>query len=99
MNQPKGKGQDEFKTAVTMTVVWVAGLTLIIILAALFAGLWLDNILNSKPWLTITFILISIPVTLFLTVRVVRSATARIQPAEKNVVIKEEPPRGNNSER
>jgi F0F1-type ATP synthase assembly protein I len=95
MNQPKGKGQDEFRTAVTMTVLWVAGLTLVTIFAALLAGLWLDKILNTRPWLTITLILISIPVTLFLTVRVVRSATARIKPDVKLEVTEEEPNRGN----
>jgi F0F1-type ATP synthase assembly protein I len=97
MNQPKGKCQDEFKTAVTMTVLWVAGLTLVIIFAALLAGLWLDKILNSRPWLTIIFILISIPVTLFLRIRVVRSATARIQPDIRKEVTEEEPHRGDNS--
>jgi F0F1-type ATP synthase assembly protein I len=97
MNQPKGIGQDEFRTAVTTTVVWVAGLTLVIIFAALLAGLWLDKILNSKPWLTIIFILISIPVTLFLRIRVVRSATSRIQPDKKKEVTEEEPHRGDNS--
>ena len=97
MDHPKGKGQNEFKTAVTMTVVWVAGLTLVIIFAALLAGLWLDKILNSRPWFTISFILISIPVTLFLTVRVVKSATARIQPDEKKEVTEEESHRGDNS--
>jgi hypothetical protein len=97
MNHPKGKDQDEFKTAVTMTVVWVAGLTLVIIFAALLSGLWLDKILNSRPWLTISFILISIPVTLFLTVRVVRSATARITPGGIKEVTEEELHRGDNS--
>ncbi len=94
MNQPRGKGQDEFRTAVTMTVVWVAGLTLVIIFAALVAGLWLDKVLNSKPLLTIVFILISIPVTLVLTFRVVKSATARIKPIEKIEMTEEEPHRG-----
>jgi F0F1-type ATP synthase assembly protein I len=97
MNQPNRKGRDEFKTAVTMTVLWVAGLTLVTIFVALLAGMWLDKILNSKPWLTIAFILISIPATLYLTVRVVRSATSRIQPDKKNEVIEEEPNRGDNS--
>jgi F0F1-type ATP synthase assembly protein I len=97
MNQPKGKDQDEFKTAVIMTVLWVAGLTLVIIFAALLAGLWLDKILNSSPWLTIVFILISIPVTLFLTIRVVRSSTARIQPDIKKEIDQEEPHRGDYS--
>lgn len=94
MSQPVKKEQDEFRTAVTMTVVWVAGLTLVMIFAALFAGLWLDGIMHSKPLFTIVFILASIPVTLFLTFRVVRAATAHIQPAVKKEVTEEEPHRG-----
>ena len=97
MGQSNDKGQDEFRTAVTMTVVWVAGLTLVVIFAALFAGLWLDKILDSKPLFTIVLVLVSIPVTLFLTFRVVRAATARIQPAIKKDVAEEEPHRGENS--
>jgi F0F1-type ATP synthase assembly protein I len=97
MSQSNNKGQDEFRAAVTMTVVWVAGLTLVIIFAALFAGLWLDKILDSKPLFTIVLALVSIPVTLFLTFRVVKAATARIQPALKKDVTKEEPHRGEDS--
>jgi F0F1-type ATP synthase assembly protein I len=94
MNQPRGKGQDEFRTAVTMTVVWVAGLTLVIIFAALLAGMWLDKVLDSKPLLTIVFILFSIPVTLVLTFRVVKSATSRLKTDKNQGLIEEEPHRG-----
>jgi len=80
-----------------MTVVWVAGLTLVIIFAALFAGLWLDKILASKPLFTIIFVLVSIPVTLFLTFRIVKTATTRIQPAIEKEVTEEEPHRGEDS--
>ena len=80
-----------------MTVVWVAGLTLGVIFAALFAGLWLDRILNSKPVFTIVLMIVSIPVTLFLTFRVVKAATARIQPAIKKDVAEEVPHRGEDS--
>jgi F0F1-type ATP synthase assembly protein I len=97
MHKVNGKGQDEFRSAVTMTVVWVAGLTLVIIFAALLAGLWLDKLLNSKPLFTVVLILTSIPVTLYLTFRVVRTATARIQPAIKKEVTEEEPHRGEDS--
>ena len=97
MGNVPGKGQDEFRTAVTMTVMWVAGLTLVIIFGALRAGLWLDKLLNTKPILTIVFILASIPVTLFLTFRVVKTATARIQPVIKKDVTEEEPHRGEDS--
>ena len=94
MNRPGAKQQDEFRTAVTMTVVWVAGLTLGVIFVALFAGILLDKFLHTKPLLTILFTVASIPVTIFLTFRVVRSATSRIQPAKKAEQLEEEPKRG-----
>ena len=97
MRQPGRKGQDEFKTAVTMTVVWVAGLTLVVIFAALLFGLWIDKLFNSKPIATITFVMVSIPATLFLTFRVVKKATAWIKPDEKREVIEEEPRGGEDS--
>jgi len=97
MRQSNSKGQDEFRTAVTMTVVWVAGLTLILIFSALLAGMWLDKILNSKPLFTIVLLLASIPLTLFFTFRVVKSATARIQPSIKKEITEEEPHRGEDS--
>jgi F0F1-type ATP synthase assembly protein I len=94
MNGPEKKGQDEFRTAVTMTVVWVAGLTLVIIFLALFAGILLDKFLDSKPLFTILLIVASIPLTIYLTFRVVKAATNRIQPATKKGNIEEEPQRG-----
>ena len=94
MNRPDSKQQDEFRTAVTMTVVWVAGLTLIIIFVALFAGILLDKILNSKPLFTVVLTIASIPVTIYATFRVVKSATNRIQPAVKKENPEEEPHSG-----
>jgi len=94
MGKVNSKGQDEFRTAVMLTVVWVAGLTLIVIFAALLAGIWLDRVFHSKPVLTIIFILVSIPITLFMTLRVVKRISARIQPEIQNEVRKEEPHRG-----
>ena len=97
MNQPGRKQQDEFKSAVTMTVVWVAGLTLIIIFVALFAGILLDKFLNSKPIFTIILTIASIPLTIFATIRVVRAASSRIQPAAKREISEEKPHRGENN--
>jgi F0F1-type ATP synthase assembly protein I len=96
MNGTDKKGQDEFRTAVTMTVVWVAGLTLVVIFLALFAGILLDKVLDSKPLFTILLMVASIPLTIYLTLRVVRSATNRIKPQENNKQPEEEPHRGNN---
>ena len=94
MGKLNSKGQDEFRTAVTLTVVWVAGLTLIVIFAALLAGIWLDRVFHSKPVLTIIFILVSIPITLFMTLRVVKRISTRKIPEKQNEVRKEEPHRG-----
>lgn len=94
MNGPGSKQQDEFRTAVTMTVVWVVGLTLVVIFVALFAGILLDRLLNSKPLFTILLTIASIPVTIFATFKVVRAATSRIQPAARKGSIEEEPHRG-----
>jgi len=80
-----------------MTVVWVAGLTLMIIFMALFAGILLDNFLNSKPLFTVILTIASIPLTIFATFRVVKAASSRIQPAAKREKSEEEPHRGENN--
>jgi F0F1-type ATP synthase assembly protein I len=94
MNQPGRKRDDEFRAAVTMTVVWVAGLTLSIIFVGLFAGMLLDRFLNSKPLFTIILTIASIPLTIFATFRVVKAASSRIQPAAKKEISEEEVNRG-----
>jgi len=77
-----------------MTVIWVAGLTLAVIFVALFAGIYLDKLLHTSPLLTILLTIASIPLTIYLTFRVVRTATRRIQPVVKKETPKEEPHRG-----
>ena len=94
MNQPGNKQQDEFRSAVTMTVVWVAGLTLGIIFIALFAGILLDRVLNTKPIFTIVLTIASIPATIYATFRVVKAASSRIRSAPNQVKSEEEPHRG-----
>ena len=94
MNQMGNKQQDEFRTAVIMTVVWVAALTLSIIFVALFAGILLDRLLNSKPLFTIILTLASIPVTIYTTFRVVKAASSRIKPDSKKQDSEEEPHSG-----
>jgi F0F1-type ATP synthase assembly protein I len=94
MNRPDKQGQDEFRSAVTMTVIWVAGLTLVVIFIALFSGILLDKLLHSKPLFTIILMIVSIPVTIFLTFRIVRSATRRISPGTKKDNPEEDPHSG-----
>lgn len=69
--------------ALLMALLGVVGqvgcLTLVIILAALVAGLWLDNQFQTRPLFTLVLILASVPVTLFLMFRVVLTFAPRIQ--------------------
>ena len=67
--------------SLNVTLALVTGqvgcLTLLIIFVALFLGRWLDKQFNSSPLITVTLMIISVPVTLVVMFWVVRSVTAR----------------------
>ncbi len=65
--------------ALASTVSQVGCVTVVIVIGALLLGVWLDNLLDTKPILTIVCILASIPISLFSVVRVALSVTRRIQ--------------------
>jgi MFS-type transporter involved in bile tolerance (Atg22 family) len=69
--------------ALQMALLGVIGqvgcLTLVIILVALVAGLWLDNQFQTRPLFTIILVIASMPITIFLMFRVVLSFAPRIQ--------------------
>jgi len=69
--------------ALQMALLGVIGqvgcLTLVIILVALVAGLWLDNQFQTRSLFTLILVITSIPITLYLMVRVVLSFAPRIQ--------------------
>ena len=92
MSQPEKQGKDRFQYAMNLTLASIAGqvgcLTLVVIFVALFAGLWLDRYLDTKPLFTIVLLIGSVPVTLFLMFRVVRAATSRIKPVKNSETTK-----------
>src|SRR3990170_292580 len=57
----------------------VGCVTLIVIFAALGIGLWLDSQFASRPVFTLILVLGSVPVTIYLMVRIVLTGMARIQ--------------------
>lgn len=71
------------QTAISTTLAGLLGqvgcLTLMVILAALGAGLWLDGRFGTKPILTLVLVLGSIPLTLIMMVRVLTSGMARFR--------------------
>jgi magnesium-transporting ATPase (P-type) len=80
-----GRRSDKARTqqALMMALLGVTGqvgcLTLVIILVALIAGLWLDNQFQTRPLFTLILVLASIPISLFLMFRLVLSFAPRIQ--------------------
>jgi F0F1-type ATP synthase assembly protein I len=87
---PEKSGKNRAQYIFNLTLAAVAGqvgfLTLCIVLAALFGGLWMDKRFDTKPLFTVILMLASVPVTLVMMFWVVRNATARIKtvPPEKN---------------
>jgi hypothetical protein len=65
-----------------LTLAAVSGqvgcLTLIIIMVALFTGIWLDGLLDSQPIFTIILMIASIPVTLVTMIFVVKKTTSQM---------------------
>ncbi len=84
--------QPDKKTALrslNLTLAAVTGqvgcLTVLIILAAFFAGRWLDNRFDSEAIFTVILMVASVPVTLFVMFWVVRSVTSRFaKPSDIN---------------
>ncbi len=87
MTSPGDKRRDNVQYAYNLTLAAVAGqvgcLTLVIVIASLFVGLWLDVHFGTKPLFTIIVMIASVPVTLGLMFWVVRNATSRIQSVPK----------------
>ncbi len=94
MSETEKQGKNNLQSTYNLTLASIAGqvglLTLVIIFLALFAGLWLDGRMDSKPMFTILLLIASVPLTVFLMFRVVRSATNRINPVEKSETPEEE---------
>ncbi len=82
--QPEQPDKKRAQYIFNLTLAAVAGqvgfLTLCIVLAALFGGLWMEKRLDTKPLFTVVLMLASVPVTLVMMFWVVRNATARIRP-------------------
>ena len=78
-NRSNNQANNRFN-AIIMTVVGQVGcITPVIILAALFAGLWLDRQFETKPLFTILFIVGSAPISIFALYRIVKTATTKLK--------------------
>ena len=79
MSQPENRSDNRFNTILATVVGQVGCLTPVILLGALFAGLWLDRQFETKPLFTILFIVGSAPISIFVLYRIVWTATAKLR--------------------
>jgi formate hydrogenlyase subunit 4 len=94
-SENKGRKQYVFNLALAAVAGQVGCLTLVIVLLAVFIGLWLDSRFDTRPMMTLILVFGSLPVTLILMFAVVRGATKRMKfknssEEEENTKLKEE---------
>ena len=85
MAQSEKKGRSILNTLLIVMIGQVGCLTLIIILASVFGGLWLDNMFGTKPVITLALLFAGIPVSVIVMLVVARRTLARLkEKAEKD---------------
>ena len=66
-------------TLLIVVIGQVGCLTLAVILASVFGGLWLDNTFGTKPVFTLVLLFAGIPLSVFLMLYVSRKSLARLK--------------------
>ena len=89
MGVPAGPNKvDRKQRMLNLTLASVAAqagcLTLIIVLVATFAGIWLDGHFHSRPWFTIGLLIVSVPISVLTMVYVTRLAVSKIKTEQKD---------------
>lgn len=80
VNSQDNRRQMALGLALASVVSQVGCVTVILLLGALGAGLWLDKTLDTRPLFTVLLMLGSVPASLFLLVRIALSTTAQLAP-------------------
>jgi len=79
MAQSEQKGRRILNTLLVVMIGQVGCLTLIIILASVFGGLWLDQTFGTKPVFTLALLFAGIPVSVLVMLVVARRTLARLK--------------------
>ncbi len=80
-----------FNMALAVVAGQVGCLTLLIVLASVLAGLWLDNHFQTRPAFTLALVLVSIPISLVIMFVVTRAAVWRLRDqVEKQLPVEQE---------
>ncbi len=84
MTQSEQKGRSILTNVLIVMVGQVGCLTLVIILASVFGGLWLDNVFGTKPVITLALLFAGIPVSVIVMLSVARRTLARLKAKMEN---------------
>ena len=79
MPQSEQKGRSILNSLLVVLIGQVGCLTLVIILASVFGGLWLDKTFNTKPVFTLALLFAGIPVSVFVMLIMARKTLARLK--------------------
>ena len=85
MAQSGQKGRSILNSLLIVMIGQVGCLTLVIILASVFGGLWLDKTFGTKPVFTLVLLFAGVPVSVLVMLVVARRTLARLKDkAEKD---------------
>jgi F0F1-type ATP synthase assembly protein I len=80
MAQSEQNSRDGMVSTLLIVVIGQVGcLTLAVILASVFGGLWLDNTFGTKPVFTLVLLFAGIPLSVLLMLYASRKALARLK--------------------
>jgi len=79
MTQSEQKGRSILTNLLIVLIGQMGCLTLVIVLASVFGGLWLDKIFDTKPVITLALLFAGIPVSVLLMLNVGRKTLARMK--------------------
>ena len=79
MAQSDENRRNMVSTLLIVVIGQVGCLTLAVILASVFGGLWLDNMFGTKPVFTLVLLFAGIPLSVILMLYVSRKALARLK--------------------
>jgi len=79
MAQSGQKGRSILNSLLIVMIGQVGCLTLVIILASVFGGLWLDKTFGTKPVFTLVLLFAGVPVSVLVMLVVARRTLARLK--------------------
>lgn len=79
MTQTEQKGKNILNTLLVVMIGQVGCLTLVVILASVFGGLWLDNMFGTKPVITLVLLFAGIPISVLLMLFISRRTLAKLK--------------------